>query len=346
MRVNTPARLRGEGGVSAIIAAISLFGILSALMLSLDAGNLWQARRGIITATDAGALEQARTAAIFGPAAACANYEASLRRNAGSDAQSAGCSVVTGPTARTGYVTVQARKPVNVRFGGIYGQGDTTAFSATTARWGFITSIEGLRPIALCIQNEHVRGYLGTGTDLGIHPSPNIHRVMFTKDNPLLCGAGTPGNWGFVDFDGGANSNVDLRTWLTDGWSGTVAIGDCDATGSAGTPCDGDTGSGGTSIAPALNTLVASGQSFPVILFNSVVGSGANADYSVYAFLGVILRGFRVTGPEAGRYFDFEFTRITRTGNCCFATGLDTGVRGVRICSIDHDTRPTVTRCL
>lgn len=348
MRVRTPrpTPLRGEDGVAAVIVAVSLVAVFSALLLSLDAGNIWQTRRAIITATDASALEQARTAAIFGPSAACVGYQTTLQQNAGSDVQGVGCTVVPGPTADTGYVTVQGRKPAAVRFGGIFGQGDTTAFSSTTARWGFITSIEGLRPIALCIQNEHVAGYLGTGVDLGVHPSAGVHRVMFTKANPLLCGNTAPGNWGFMDFDGGSNSNSIMRDWLVGGYPGTVAIGDCDAGGAPGTACPGNTGSSGGSIASALDTLVASGQAFPILLFDSVTGNGSNAAFNPYAFLGVILRGYRITGAEALRYFDFEFTRITRSGNCCLPAGIDTGVRGVRICSVDHDIRPTITRCL
>lgn len=348
MRVNTVrgTRFHGEGGVSAVIATISLFAVFTALLLSLDAGNIWQTRRAIITATDAGALEQARTAALFGPAAACVGYEAALRQNAGSDVEGVGCTVVPGPTANTGYVTVEGRKPAAVRFGGIYGQGDTSAYSSTTARWGFITALEGVRPVALCIQNEHVAGYLGTGLDAGVHPSPGVHRVTYAKSNPAACGAKAPGNWGFLDLDGGSNSTFDLRAWLTSGFAGTVAVGDCDASGAPGTLCAGDTGSGSGAIASSLDTLVASGASFPIVIFDSVSGTGSGVRYNVYAFLGVILRGYKVTGAQSSHYFDLEFTRITRSGNCCLSAGIDTGVRGVRICSVDHDNRPTITRCL
>lgn len=338
-------RGRGEDGVSAVISVIALFGVLTALLLSLDAGNVWQTRRAVVTATDATALQQARLAAIYGPSASCTGWQASVVANAGTGTQPISCTVVPGATPNTGYVTVEARKPVRVRFGGIYGQGDTTAFSSSSARWGYITQLEGARPIAICVQNEHVAGYLGTGPDLGVHPSPNVHRIMFTKANPLACGNRAPGNWGYVDFDGGSNSNGDLRAWLANGFSSTVAVGDCDATGAPGTPCAGDPGSSGGSVSSALDTLVASGEAFPIIIFDSVRGNGSNVGYNVYAFLGVILRGYRVTGAESQRYFDFEFTRITRAGNCCRPTGLNTGVFGLRLCGIDHDPRTAATRC-
>lgn len=338
-------RVHGDDGISAVISVISLFGILTALLLSLDAGNVWQTRRAVVTATDATALEQARRGAIYGPAAACSGWEATVVANAGTGTEPISCTVVQGATPNTGYVTVEARKPVAVRFGGVYGQGDTSAFSSSSARWGYITQLDRVRPIAMCGQNEHVAGYLGTGVDLGIHPSPAVHRVMFTRSNPLACGNSAPGNWGFIDFDGGSNSNGDLRNWLEFGWSPTVAVGDCDAAGAPGTPCGGDPGSSGGSVSPALDALVRSGMPFPITIFDSVTGTGSNVGYNVSAFLGVILRGYRVTGPETMRYLDLEFTRITTSGNCCLPAGQTTGVFGLRLCGIDHDARSAATRC-
>jgi hypothetical protein len=339
-------RLRDERGISAIVTAIAMFGVLSSLLLSLDAGNVWQTRRAVVTATDAAALETARNAALFGPATACAGYKSALERNAGAGTEGVTCSVASGSTANTGYVTIEARKPVRVRFGGIYGQGDTTAFSSSSARWGHLTAVEGLRPIGICINNEHVASYLGLGAaDLGIHPSPGVHRVMFTKSNPTACGANAPGNWGFLDYDGGANSSADLKHWLEFGYDGRVAIGDCDDQPPVGTRCSGDTGSSGGSIGSTLDKLVASAQPFSVLVFDSVSGSGANVSYNAAAFLGVILRGYNVTGAQNARYFDFEFTRVINTGPCCTVATLNTGVVGLRLCGIDHDSR-TAVRCL
>src|SRR5436190_17738181 len=53
-------RLREERGVSSVILAVSLIGLLGAAMLAVDAGSVWATRRRIVTATDAGALGAAR----------------------------------------------------------------------------------------------------------------------------------------------------------------------------------------------------------------------------------------------------------------------------------------------
>src|SRR5438876_282683 len=124
---------------------------MGAMMLSIDAGNMWQTRRNLITATDASALDAARRAAIDGPASAC-------------DA--------------------------------------------------------------------------------------------------------APGNWGFVDLDGGANSNQDLVNWLRYGYDGAVGVNDCNADGTTGDPCEADPGATGCSACTALQYLVDTQQAFSILVFD------------------------------------------------------------------------------
>lgn len=170
---------------------------------------------------------------------------------------------------------------------------------------------------------------------------------MYTKEQPLACG-GAPGNWGFVDFNGGNNSTGEMRRWIRDGFNdNAIAVGDCNADNL--TPaewCPGNTGAASNSISNALRTIV--GTTFPLPLFDQVRGAGSNAEYRVAGFLGVILRGYRVTGPEAGRYLDLEFTSLIGSGRCCPVDGsavVDGGVRTVRLCSVDHDPLSVATRC-
>lgn len=335
-----------QNGISAVVTAVSLVGLMAALTLSVDAGNVWQTRRNVVTATDATALQEARTAALLGPSAACKSWSGMLAANAGSDVQPIDCKVTSNPLGTTGYVTVEARKPAAVRFGGVLGLEQQAPYSLSGAKWGLLSQVEGLRPIGICLQNTHVQGYLNLGLDLGIHPSTGVHRIMYTKDQPTACGTGSPGNWGFMDFDGGSNSNSDLVDWLLNGYPGAVGVGDCNADGTLGDPCQADTGSSGGSISSALATLRDSGEPFTVVVFDTAVSQGANVRYRVFAFLGVKLRDFRVSGPEALRYFDLEFTKVTVTGNCCTATGLDTGVYGLRMCTVDHDPISAAVRCL
>lgn len=171
------------------------------------------------------------------------------------------------------------------------------------------------------------------------------HRIFFTKDGPEECGSNAPGNWAFQDYDGGANSNDDLEEWIRFGYhENNVGIGNCnwdDPPPNEG--CEGDPGSGGGSLQSALNAI--KNTRFPIVIYDSVSGNGATAEFNVYAFLGVILREFKVTGPESDRYFDLEFSDIQLAGPCCDDEGVWTGALNLRICSVDHDPQTLESRC-
>src|SRR5437867_1812948 len=97
---------KDERGIAAVIVAISLAALFGALLLSVDAGNLWQTRRNLITATDATALDRAREAALNGSSTACSSsWTSLLTSNGGSDVSPLACS--TTGTNDTGYVAIE-----------------------------------------------------------------------------------------------------------------------------------------------------------------------------------------------------------------------------------------------
>jgi Flp pilus assembly protein TadG len=368
---------RDERGVSTAIVAVSLIGIFAATMLSLDMGNMWQTRRRIITGTDSTALAQARAAAIGNNPASCtASWTDTLIGNAGAIVTGSE-SCVLHPSGGVGYVVVQARKLSETRFGGLLNIGNSEPFSLTAAQYGYITQPKGLRPMAFCEDNAHVRQWLAlksgsitqaqydalrsTG-DVGGADSadadpfldppadgkvdyPNysgtgvVHRMYFTKDNPDECGADAAGNWGWMDFDSGSNSAADQNDWIENGYDGTSSVGDCDPNNA--TPdetCPGDTGSSGGANNSVLQYLVDHNAVFGIPIFGNVTDTGSTADFEITGFLIVQLRGFQTTGSESTRYFDFEFQDSILSGACCSSTAPNPGApKGIRICSVDHD---------
>lgn len=372
-----------EDGVTAVVVAVSLVAIFGAAMLSVDAGNLWQSRRNVVTATDATALQEARTAALNGSACQNGNVTQMLSRN-GSDITLGSCALTPGSVNGTGYVTVEADKAVDIRFGGVVGIGDTSAYSLSAAQYGYITEVIGLRPMGFCYQNSHMQEWLrlqewirtsgASGLSQGAydlledtgpfvpglvgHPSGEgvngngqsygngvVHRLYFTKDNPNDCGANAPGNWGWFDYNGGNNSADDRRDWIKEGYPGEVGVHDCDPSDPPGDPCETGPGSSGAANNTELEMLKVSGQPFPIPLFDSVTGSGATAEFGVYGFVGVVLKGYRTTGATASHYFDFEFVNLILEGNCCTATENNFGIKGTKLCAVDHDPQSITTRC-
>jgi Flp pilus assembly protein TadG len=379
-----------ERGVTAVVVAVSLVAIFGAAMLSVDAGNLFQSRRNIITGTDATALSEARAFALYQQSiSSCnmTNVNTMLTRNSGSALGSVACTPNTLGTTGTGYVTVTANKPVDVRFGGAVGVPDTTAASSSTAQWGFVTQVAGLRPMGFCLLNEHIQEWLGyqhllrTGSALSGNPiqtlndwntqppligldgrighprgpgatglgtpsyTGRVHRMYFQRITGGSDCGGAPGNWGWFDFNGGSNSTADQTDWLLNGYDSNVGVLDCNADGTQGDGCSGDPGSSGSSGTSDLNSLISTGQQFAIPIFSTATAQGALAQFNIVGFVGVILRSYDLTIGQQNRYFDMEFQNLILEGNCCSSAPNDFGIKGVKLCSVDHDPIPIATRC-
>lgn len=357
---------RDERGAAAIVVSLSLVAVMAAGMLSIDAGMLWSQRRTILTGTDAAALDEARRVALVAaPPATCdPSWTTLVTRNGGPEAEPLSCSIVRSAGGRTS-VEVQARLRSQVGFGHAVGVGDQKAFSSSMARIDpAVVMMEKLRPMGVCTENAHLTEWLSylNGTMsasaynaqrgvLPLHPAyPDtgvVHRVMYTKDQPTACGE-APGNWGLVDFNGGSTGTPELRTWILNGYTGhRIAVDDCNAdNATAGEWCPASTGAFSGSIESALTSII--GVTFPLPLFDRVVGTGSGATYHLIGFLGVKLHGFQVSGTEAGRYLDLEFVTLTAKNQCCVKPGvpaIDAGIRAVRLCSADHDPISESTRC-
>lgn len=361
-------RWGNERGVTAPLAAGALLAIFAAGVLSVDAGNLWQNRRNLVTSTDAAVLTEAARLALDPSSAACSTgWQNLLTRNAGADWYTeAGEGCIVHAFGNTGYVTVDARQPSASFFSGVVGIGDGSVYSMSGAMWGYVGAGQGLRPMGICWENHHIQEWLakvaGTmsnddylalrGSDVD-HPTLAgstgvLHKIMFNKDNPDQCGSEAPGNWGWMDFNGGSNSNADTQKWVRNGYPGSVAVGDCYADG-ADLPCEGDTGSGGGSVDQELKYLKDNQILFHVPIFGEVTGGGGStADFEMKGFLGVQLWDYQITGSESSRYFTFEFRNLLIQGPCCVSDsdGPETGGnKGVRLCTVDHDPQAASDRC-
>ena len=193
--------------------------------------------------------------------------------------------------------------------------------------WGIPKSVAGLRPFGLCIHaNQQLKDWLA-------HPvgtSP-VDRITYGKDDATACG-NAPGNWGVVDFDGGANANNDTKTWTLSGYPGSVSVGDT---------LSGDTGAFSTSLDSGLSYLKSSGATFALPVFDTITQPGANARVHIVAFVLVKLVDYRVTGNQADRYLDVTFTNSIVSGACCAVGGVDTGARAIRICDVNTLTPNT-----
>jgi len=313
---------RDERGAVAVIVAVCAVLIFGATAYAVDLGNAWETRRNMTTGADAAALAAAADYALGdnGCASSAPRY---LDENV-DEASLEGCNH-TAKNADSGYVTVRGGTVATFTFAGIFGIDNQDIHATTTAEYGIPTAVSGLRPFGLCLNgDDDLTAWLNLPSGPNGQSQPIT--ITYSKDQPDACGANAPGNWGVLDFDGGANSNDDTKDWARNGYPGEVSI--------SPPTIPGDTGAFSNSLNSALNFLKGSGDFFALPVFDSVTGSGSNARFNIVAFVSVKLVDFRTTGRQDRRYLTLVFDRGQLSGRCC-GNGIDTGVRAVRICDVD-----------
>lgn len=317
-----------QNGAVAIFVAICSVMIFGFAAYAIDGGHIWEARRGLVTAADGGALAAANDYAAG--KAGCATAAGSFVTSNNSLATLSNCSA--NVKATSGYVTVGAERSVDFSFAGIFGTQSKQIHAITTAEWGIPGSAANLRPFGLCLTaNPEMSAWL----NLPAGPSGDSSAIHMTygKSQPTSCGGAVPGNWGVMDFDGGSNSNNDTKNWTRNGYPGVVSINQ---------NIPGDTGAFSNSLESELSYLRSTGEAFVLPIFDSATGNGANAQFHIVAFAFVKLIDFSTTGAQAQRSMDLVFTRGVISGTCCVTTGINTGVRAIRICDVNTLT-PNIT---
>lgn len=321
---------RDDDGFALVFVAISLVVLVGMLALVADLGNGWRTRRALIPATDAAALAAAQDY-VNGSDGCAASAGAYLSSNEGA-------AVLTGCdphlyNADQGRVTVTASHNVRTWFAPVLGLGDYPVDSVSTAVWGPPATVTGLRPIGLCIEGSAALAAIIANPPASATPI----RIDYSKDQPDACGgASIPGNWGTVDFDGGANSNADTKDWVLNGYPGEVSFGDHPVTSCAGEAhCyPGDTGAL-AGIAGELAQLQTSGTTFTLPVFNFIENPGSNASMHLMGVVRVRLIDHRVNGPERNRFFELLVDPGLITGTCCGGGGGAAGNKVIALCGVD-----------
>ena len=319
-----------DRGFSIAFVAINLVVLLGMAALVIDLGNGWRTRRALIPATDAAALAAAQdyVNGDDGCALSAGTYLTNNEANAGL----VSCTPFLY-NADQGRVSVTGTHNVDTWFAPVIGLGDYPVDSVSTAVWGPPATVTCLRPIGLCIE-----GSAALASVINNPPaSETLIRIDYSKDQPDACGgASIPGNWGTVDFDGGANSNADTKDWVLNGYPGEVSFANHPVTSCAGEPhCyEGDTGAL-AGIGNELNQLQSSGIYFTLPVFNFIENPGANASMHLMGVVRVRLIDFRVNGPQHNRYFDLLVKPGLITGTCCGGGSGAAGNKVIALCGVD-----------
>lgn len=319
-----------ERGAVLVLVAASMVFIMALAALTIDLGNGWRSRRGLIPATDAAALAAAQSYVNGENGCSPALFGSYLTDN-WAGAENATCQRVGN--GDRGYVIVQADSNVDTWFAGVFGGGDYRVDSHTAALYAPPDGVTGLRPIGLCFE--------GSAALQGVVNNPpatnTVIRVDYDKDQPDACGGeAVPGNWGVIDFDFGSNSNNDTKDWIVNGYPDAVFFENHTVSSCAGDPhCyPGDTGAL-AGINGELNQLRNSGIYFTLPVFNFVEGNGANAEFHLMGVLRVRLLDYQVNGNPNNRFFEFDVEPGLITGTCCGSGSGASGNKIIAICAVD-----------
>jgi hypothetical protein len=309
-----------ERGAVIVIVAVTMTVSIGAAAFAVDLGGAWASQRRLHTATDAAALAVANEYAANNDVS-CINVADSFVDANDTEAEVTACE--PHDNGGSGYVTVSAERPVDFHFAGVLGIDSTDVASSTTAAYGSPLAIIGLRPIAVCVYFPAIQEWLNE-PDGPLGPSEPI-RIPFTKED-LGC-ENAPGNWEWLDIDGGGGGANELAYDLRNGSEESVTIPGViePKTGRV------------SSVDDDLNYLFENEIEFPIPLFNLKEGTGNNTLYHAVGVATVKLVDWNVGGSQDDDFFEFIFTPKTIEGTCCSEGGLDTGTRVVNICAVDED---------
>jgi len=203
-----------------------------------------------------------------------------------------------------------------------------------TARIGPATTVTGLRPFAICLataQNAMAR--------------PNQTFVADLNNKIGICGTTEPGNWGTVDFNGGAYGANDLADWTRNGYPGAITIDRQLPAGRMPRPGE---------IDGPLTSLLDQVVLLPVVTRYNHTRGVNNPSFDTVAFVGAKICGYSLNNKigrgscwdasKAAKYIDnkvdfleFQYVNYSTSsypgagGSCAFGSSCDMGVTGVSL---------------
>lgn len=108
-----------------------------------------------------------------------------------------------------------------------------------------------------------------------------------------------PGNFGFLDLDGGSNDVTELRYYIENGYDGDFIIPP-----GGSVQVSGSTGIEGNSLLNSFEAIVGDEVFLPV--HNWVIGEGDGAIFNVISLLAVKVKSVKLTGDPGSRYIRVE----------------------------------------
>ena len=313
-------RLRSADGQTTVFVAIMMVFLVAMVALVLDIGSWFREQRSAQSTVDAAALAGAQKLP-FDPTKATSTATAYAQKNGGDD----GLVITIGSKwTANDQITVTQAKPADGFFSKVLGISAVTVHAHATAVSEQPSEPLGVAPIAVNITHPDLSG---AACPALLPAGSQCFGPAYQTTIPLGK-TGAPGSFTMLNLDqndqNGTIGARKLADWLTNGFNQYLDVGDYFS----------DPGAkfNDSKIQDAL--LAQNGYELLFPVYDTLVGTGSNADYHVIAWVGFHLTGTNAIDGNTGTISGY-FTRIIKTGIVA-STGPptnvpDLGVRAVAL---------------
>jgi Flp pilus assembly protein TadG len=301
-------RTRQEsGGQAAVLTVMFMAGLLGMAALVLDVGSWFRDQRASQSAADAAALAGAQEL----PASTGNATAAALNWSQKNDGGLAGADITfSSQITPNDTISVRVKRTSPSFFSKIFGLTSANVSATATARVDGIAAARYVAPITVPISQSQLGG-----------SSCPCFKQMTTLD---LGAAGAPGAFHLINLDGsfGGTGQTILADWILNGYDQELPLG--------GYFSDAGAKWNSSEVQNALSTRIGSDLLFPV--YDSIAGTGSNAQYHVIGWVGFYLTGIDARGSsgELYGYFDqviWEGLQATTPGG----GGPDLGAKTIQL---------------
>jgi hypothetical protein len=284
------------------------------LAIVVDSGRVWAERAALQNAVEVTAASAAST--WIRTNTVCPTTV--LNYLAVDDATPSSHTCTTTGNSRAGTITVTAGDASPLFFTGLLGRSSATINASTTVKIGSVGSLMNVWPVALCESHPSIVAWRDSGFSL------TSTYTITLQTGPQNCGGNVGGNWGVLDFNGGANSTNETIDWVQNGYGQALNVGDV----VIGSP-------GGLTSSIGIESMI--GKTVLMALFDQALSSGSNANYRISGFVRAVLLGAHLTGAAASRSLTVRFeTAIVDRPSASVGGGSNFGITTWAICAYDN----------
>jgi len=283
---------RSDRGQATVLTLVFLVVLLGMAALVLDIGSWYRADRATQSTADAAALAGAQALPSSPTNANTLSLQYVTKNGGGSPSVTFSTKYLTNDT-----VKVNVTKPAQGIFTKLFGVRTVTVGSHASARASLMDQAKYVAPIGVNILNPKLKGT----TTCPCFGSTNLTVLPLGK-------TGAPGAFDLLNIDsshGGTGPSI-LADWILHGYDGYLSLGDYFS--DAGAKWN------SSQVQNALNARDNTELLFPV--YDTIKGSGANAQYHVIAWVGFHMTAHEEhgsTGSITGWFTEVVWTGIAST---------------------------------